>query len=78
MDGRSSHPSSSSSSAKSAAARAVAAFWTPEAERSSSMRTLTIFSGAGTMVYWSGSDLIRKRSCLGGVRTYCSWRANGS
>lgn len=50
-------PSSSSSSANSAAAAAAAAaeVWLPEAETSSSMRTLMILRGAGMMVNWSGS-----------------------
>jgi hypothetical protein len=57
VEGTSSQPSSSpSSSAYSAAAcAAVAALAIPEAERSSSIRTLRIFRGAGMMVYWSGS-----------------------
>jgi len=57
VEGTSSQPSSSpSSSAYSAAAWAAeAALDIPEAERSSSMRTLRIFRGAGMIVYWSGS-----------------------
>lgn len=57
----SSQPSSSSSSsalsnsAVATAAAALAAAPWPEAEESSSMRSLRILSGAGMMVYWSGA-----------------------
>lgn len=52
----SSQPSSSaSSSAKSAIAAAARLLDWPDADKSSSMRTLRILSGAGMMVNWSGS-----------------------
>ena len=56
MLGRSSQSSfsASSSSAREASWAAVAVWW-PDAERSSSIRTLMILRGAGMMVYWSGS-----------------------
>jgi len=57
MEGTSSHdPSSSSSSSANSAAAAAPEPGAPDAEASSSMRTLIIFKGAGIIVYVSGSE----------------------